>query len=48
MDKTIKKTLAFRKSEYNKKQKVRLEESGRTGQWWSISKFLVSDENPRQ
>ena len=20
----------------------------RTGQWWNISKFLVSDENPRQ
>ena len=46
--KAIKKTLSFCKAEYNKKQKVRLEESGRTGQWWNISKFLVSGENPRQ
>ena len=48
MDKAIKKRLAFRKSEYNKRQKERLEKCGRTGQWWSISKFLVSDENPRK
>ena len=48
LDKAIIKTLAFRKSEYNKRQKERLEKSGRTGQWWNISKFLVSDESPRQ
>ena len=48
LDKAIKKTLAFRKREYNKRQKERLEACGRTGQWWNISKFLVSDENPRQ
>ena len=48
IDKAIKKTLAFRKAEYNKRQKERLEKSGRTGQWWNISKFLLSDENPRQ
>ena len=48
IDKAIKKTLAYRKSQYNKRQKERLEACGRTGQWWSISKFLSSDENPRQ
>ena len=40
--------LNFRKAQYTKRQKERLEACGRTGQWWSISKFLSSDENPRQ
>ena len=48
IDKAIKKTLSFRKAEYNKRQKEKLEACGRSGQWWSISKFLSSDENPRQ
>ena len=47
MDKSIKKTLAYRKSEYNKNQKVKLEQAGRTGQWWSVAKYVGSDENPR-
>ena len=47
LDKAIKKTLAYRKRIYNQKQKERLEACGRTGQWWSIAKYMVSDENPR-
>ena len=47
LDKSIKNTIAYRKSRYNRIQKTRLEESGNTGQWWSIAKFLKSDENPR-
>ena len=48
IDKAIKKTLAYRKRVYNVKQKERLEKEGKRGQWWSISKYLGSDENPRQ
>ena len=47
LDKAIKKTLAYRKGVYNRKQKEKLEASGKTGQWWSILRYLMSDENPR-
>ena len=47
LNKAIRKTLAFRKAEYNKNQKNKLEKAGKTGQWWSVAKFLGTDENPR-
>ena len=49
LDRTIKKKIAYRKLRYNLTltQKTRLEEAGNTGPWWSIAKFLKSDENPR-
>ena len=40
LDKAIRKTLAYRKSNYNKVQKFKLEASGRTGQWWSVAQYL--------
>ena len=47
LDRAIKRTISYRKTRYNVIQKTRLEQSGSTGQWWSIAKFLRSDENPR-
>ena len=47
LNKAIKKTLAYRKSEYNRSQKTKLEQAGKTGKWWSVAKYLGTDENPR-
>ena len=46
LDKSIKKTINFRKALYNKGQKSRLESIGRTGQWYNVAKFLSTDETP--
>ena len=44
LDKCIKNTLNIRKSAYNRKQKEKLESLGRNGQWFNVSKYLLSDE----
>ena len=44
VDKAIKQTIAFRKRLYEEKMTKKLEESGRSGQWYSIYKFLNSDD----
>ena len=46
LDKAIKKTIAFRKRVYEEKMTKRLESCGRGGQWYSIYKFLDSDDMP--
>ena len=46
LDKGIKKTIAFRKRLYEKKMTEKLESAGKMGQWFSIYKYLSSDEMP--
>ena len=46
LDKSISKTIYFRKATYNKTQKKRLEETGRTGQWYNIC-LLYTSPSPR-
>ena len=48
LDAGIKKSLAIRKKNYNKVMKDKLEKSGNTGKWWSISRYLESDETPKR
>ena len=38
--------IAFRKRIYEKKMADKLEAAGKTGQWYSIYKYLSSDEMP--
>ena len=46
LDKEIKRMIAFRKRIYEKKMADKLEAAGKTGQWYSIYKYLSSDEMP--
>ena len=46
--KAIKKMIAFRKKQYEQNMAKKLEESGRTGQWYSIYKHIVSDDTPQR
>ena len=46
LDEAIKKTLDRRRAKHNEDQKVKLETAGKTTQWFSIAKFLGSDEAP--
>ena len=46
VDRCIKRTINYRKALYNKTQKTRLESIGKTGQWYNIAKYLVTDETP--
>ena len=46
LDKGIKKTLDLRRRKYNEDQKKRLEEIGKTSQWYNIAKFLNMEETP--
>ena len=48
LDKATKAAIAFRKKIYEEKMSKKLEESGRTGQWYSIYKYLSSDEIPNR
>ena len=44
LDKGIKKTIAFRKRIYETKMTDKLEKVGKTGQWYSIYKYISSDD----
>ena len=46
LDKSIKKTINYRKAQYNSSQKTRLETIRKSGQWYNIAKFLISEETP--
>ena len=46
LDKGIKKTIAFRKKQYEEKMTKKLESCGKSGQWYSIYRFLDSDDMP--
>lgn len=48
LNKGIQKTIAFRKRIYEKKITEKLENAGKTGQWFSIYKYLSSDEMPER
>ena len=48
LDRSIKKTLDYRRRKYNEEQKEKLEEIGKSSRWYSISKYLGSDEVPRK
>ena len=48
IDKAIKRTIAFRKKMYEEKMTRKLEESGKNGQWYSVYKFMSSDEMPNR
>ena len=48
MDRSIKKTINYRKARYNSDQKTRLEDCGKTSQWYNIAIFLSSDETPER
>ena len=44
LDKAIKKSINFRKDHYNKIQKEKLENLGRSSRWFGVAKYLMSDE----
>ena len=46
LDKGIKATIAFRKRQDEENMAKKLENSGRTGQWYSIYKYIASDDMP--
>ena len=46
VDRGIKLTIAYRKRKYEENMTARLESSGKTNQWYSIYKFLASDDMP--
>lgn len=48
LDKAIKKTITFRKKQYKEKMTTKLEQCGNKNQWYSIYKFLASDEMPQR
>ena len=45
-DKGIKKTIKFRKKKYEENMTAKLEQTGKTNQWYNIYKFLASDDKP--
>ena len=46
LDRGIKKTINYRKNKYEERMALKLEQSGRTGQWYSIYKYIASDDMP--
>ena len=46
VDRGIKQTIAFRKRKYEERITKKLQETGRSNQWYSIYKFLASDDMP--
>ena len=48
IDKGIKNTIKFRKKMYEENMSKRLSDAGRSGQWYSIYRFLTSDDMPRR
>ena len=48
LDKSIKRSLDFKRRKYNEDQKKKLEAMGKTSQWYGISKYLGLDEVPKR
>ena len=48
LDIGIKKTIKFKKKQYEEKMTTKLEQTGRSNQWYSIYRFLSSDEMPKR
>ena len=48
LDKGIRQTITFRKRMYETKMSEKLEQAGKTGQWFSIYKYIASDEMPER
>ena len=48
LDRGIKKTMAYRQRQYEEKMTKRLEDCGKTGQWYSIYQFFTLEDMPQR